>query len=145
MGEPYPGSNIFSLASGGAIYVRDPGQDPGGPAAQRRDDCAAHEEDWELILPYSGENERLFHIQIEDLLKVNGREAKPAAGLSEGRALCRRGKLPKSSEDDAASTRNSWKKSRHGRRHWPNRRASSVLRTRIIPSTRKSNTYANKN
>ena len=24
--HPYPGSNLFSLASGGAIYVRDPGK-----------------------------------------------------------------------------------------------------------------------
>ena len=33
---PYPGSNLFSLASGGAIYVRDPHSTPGRPAAQRR-------------------------------------------------------------------------------------------------------------
>jgi glutamate synthase domain-containing protein 3 len=29
---PYPGGNLFSLASGGAIYIRDPG---GGGPAQR--------------------------------------------------------------------------------------------------------------
>ncbi len=38
MDEPYPGSNIFSLASGGAIYVRDPHQTHGEPAAERRQD-----------------------------------------------------------------------------------------------------------
>ena len=30
------------------------------------------EKDWELILPYLEENERLFGIQIDDLLTVNG-------------------------------------------------------------------------
>ena len=34
--EPYPGSNLFSLASGGAIFVRDPGPNPGRAAVKRR-------------------------------------------------------------------------------------------------------------
>jgi glutamate synthase domain-containing protein 1 len=76
---PYPGSNLFSLASGGAIFVRDPHQKlvseqlNGGrffPFAQR---------EWELILPYLQENERLFGISIaNDLLTVDGVRRKPA-------------------------------------------------------------------
>jgi len=31
-----------------------------------------NEKDWELILPYLEENERLFGISIDDLLTVNG-------------------------------------------------------------------------
>lgn len=71
---PYPGSNLFSLASGGAIYMRDPfrkvvnEQLNGGEFA---DLCPA---DWELIRPYLEENERLFGILVEnDLLTVNGK------------------------------------------------------------------------
>ena len=78
METPYPGSNLFSLASGGAIYVRDPlkmitdGQLNGGEIA------GLSEKDWELILPYLEENERLFGISInKDLLMVNGREWSP--------------------------------------------------------------------
>ena len=70
---PYPGGNLLSLASGGAIYVRDPhrtlveDQLNGGMYAQLTD------EDWKLILPYLRENERLFGIRIEgDLLTVDG-------------------------------------------------------------------------
>ena len=70
---PYPGSNLFSLASGGAIYIRDPfhkmvnEQLNGGEFADLR------LADWELMLPYLEENERLFGISVEnDLLTVNG-------------------------------------------------------------------------
>ncbi|MFB0566148.1 MAG: glutamate synthase [Candidatus Aminicenantaceae bacterium] len=68
---PYPGGNLFSLASGGAIYIRDPhsrveeGQLNGGRLAK------ITEKDWELILPYLEENERLFNIPIKHLLTVN--------------------------------------------------------------------------
>ncbi|MCK9391522.1 MAG: hypothetical protein M0Q01_08165 [Syntrophales bacterium] len=36
-----------------------------------------NKKDWELILPYLEENERLFNIKIEDLLKVNGEKRSP--------------------------------------------------------------------
>jgi glutamate synthase domain-containing protein 1/glutamate synthase domain-containing protein 3 len=77
MEEPYPGSNIFSLASGGAIYVRDPRktlveQQLNGGMIEPLD-----KKDWELILPYLEENERLFNIKIEDLLKVDGKQQSP--------------------------------------------------------------------
>ena len=71
---PYPGSNLFSLASGGAIYIRDPyrkvveNQLNGGEIV----DLAPA--DWNLILPYLEENEKLFGISIQnDLLTVAGK------------------------------------------------------------------------
>ncbi|MEW5726061.1 MAG: glutamate synthase, partial [Thermodesulfobacteriota bacterium] len=70
---PYPGSNIFSLASGGAIFVRDPHEQlipeqlNGGAFAE------VTEADWDLILPYLKKNEALFGISVEDdLLTVDG-------------------------------------------------------------------------
>lgn len=75
---PYPGSNLFSLASGGAIYVRDPHrmlveeQLNGGAFGELT------QEDWWLILPYLKENERLFDISVEDdLLVVDGNRKRP--------------------------------------------------------------------
>ncbi len=64
-GLPYPGSNLLSLASGGAIYVRDPHRtlvDEQLNGGAYRPLTAA---DWKLILPYLEENERLFGIRIE--------------------------------------------------------------------------------
>jgi hypothetical protein len=75
--SPYPGSNIFSLASGGAIYVRDPHRHlvdehlNGGEFAKTTDD------DWKLIQPYLEENERLFDITIDRLLTVDDRKRAP--------------------------------------------------------------------
>jgi glutamate synthase domain-containing protein 3 len=70
--SPYPGSNLFSLASGGAIYIRDPhnklvqGQLNGGHFAKLT------EEDWQIIRPHLETNEQLFGISIErDLLTVD--------------------------------------------------------------------------
>ena len=76
---PYPGSNLLSLASGGAIYVRDPKmtlvEEQLNGGAYRTLSAA----DWKLILPYLEENERLFDIQIErDLLTVDGVLRRPA-------------------------------------------------------------------
>jgi glutamate synthase domain-containing protein 1 len=73
LATPYSGSNLFSLASGGALYVRDPHrllveeQLNGGAFAELT------RADWRLIRPYLEENERLFHISLEDdLLMVDG-------------------------------------------------------------------------
>ncbi len=77
--EPYPGSNLFSLASGGALYVRDPEQ---RLVWQQLNGCGFFhltDEDWDLILPYLEENERLFGIRVDDLLTVNGQKLRPAA------------------------------------------------------------------
>ncbi len=75
--SPYPGGNLFSLASGGAIYLRDPwgvvteDQLNGGAFAPLSD------ADWALIEPYLKENERLFEIRLGDLLTVNGTHRAP--------------------------------------------------------------------
>jgi glutamate synthase domain-containing protein 3 len=75
---PYPGSNLFSLASGGCLYIRDPHnqvvdrQLNGGTISTLTDN------DWRLIHPYLVENERLFGITITDLLMVDG-DARPPA------------------------------------------------------------------
>jgi glutamate synthase domain-containing protein 3 len=77
LSQPYPGGNMFSLASGGAIFVRDPErtlveqQLNGGQFAKVNDD------DWDLILPYLKENEQLFGITVEQLLTVNGDHCEP--------------------------------------------------------------------
>ncbi|MDH3721462.1 MAG: hypothetical protein OER74_08165, partial [Desulfobacteraceae bacterium] len=71
--NPYPGSNLFSLASGGAIYLRDPNHKVVIDQLNGGEFVPLSPADWELILPYLEENERLFGISIEnDLLTVNG-------------------------------------------------------------------------
>jgi glutamate synthase domain-containing protein 1/glutamate synthase domain-containing protein 3 len=76
--EPYPGCNLFSLASGGAIFLRDPRrtlveqQLNGGKFARLTG------ADWDLIRPHLEENQALFGITIEQLLTDNGRKRKPA-------------------------------------------------------------------
>ena len=70
--EPYPGSNLFSLASGGALYIRDPYQQVVDEQLNGGEFVPLGEADWDLILPYLQENERLFGIAVEkDLLTVN--------------------------------------------------------------------------
>jgi len=74
---PYPGGNLFSLASGGAVFARDPqgrlGEDQlnGGQFGEFE---TAH---WELIRPMLEENERLFGIPVSRLLEVNGKPRPP--------------------------------------------------------------------
>jgi glutamate synthase domain-containing protein 3 len=85
---PFPGSNLFSLASGGAIYVRDPHgrleeeQLNGGEFTQLT------EKDWQLIQPYLQENENLFQISIDhDLLAVEGKKRRPEEVYRKVRAV----------------------------------------------------------
>ena len=61
--SPYPGSNLFSLASGGAIYLRDPDKKVSSEQLNGGEFTGLSEKDWELILPYLQENERLFNIK----------------------------------------------------------------------------------
>jgi glutamate synthase domain-containing protein 1/glutamate synthase domain-containing protein 3 len=77
METPYPGSNLFSLASGGAIYVRDPNRvvDEGQLNGGRFVPLGS--EDWALIEPYLKENEALFGIPVERLLHHEGRSMTP--------------------------------------------------------------------
>ena len=77
MKEPYPGSNIFSLASGGAIYVRDPEKTLVDQQLNGGMILPVTKKDWELILPYLEENERLFNVKIADLLTVDGKTYPP--------------------------------------------------------------------
>jgi glutamate synthase domain-containing protein 1/glutamate synthase domain-containing protein 3 len=70
--SPYPGSNLYSLASGGAIFLRDPFHKVSTEQLNGGEFASLNEKDWALILPYLQENERLFNIKIVDLLTVDG-------------------------------------------------------------------------
>jgi len=75
---PYPGSNLFSLASGGAIFVRDPFHKIVPEQLNGGEIHAFTKQDWELIHPYLEENERLFGISIKNhVLMVDGKRKKP--------------------------------------------------------------------
>jgi glutamate synthase domain-containing protein 3 len=69
----YPGSNLFSLASGGAIYIRDPFKSVDEQQLNGGEIVALEEKDWDLILPVLKENERLFGISVE----VEGEQRNP--------------------------------------------------------------------
>jgi len=75
--EPYPGSNLFSLASGGAIYIRDPDNKCNEQQLNGGQFVPLTDADWDLMLPYLEENERLFGISVDDLLTVNGKQYEP--------------------------------------------------------------------
>ena len=75
---PYPGGNLLSLASGGAVYVRDPHKTLVEEQLNGGMYRTLSNADWKLILPYLQENERLFGVQIErDLLTVDGELRQP--------------------------------------------------------------------
>ena len=75
---PYPGSNLFSLASGGAIYVRDPHRTVVDDQLNGGQIVDLSTADWRLIRPYLEENERLFGISItKDLLTVGHEQKNP--------------------------------------------------------------------
>jgi glutamate synthase domain-containing protein 1/glutamate synthase domain-containing protein 3 len=74
---PYPGSNLFSLASGGAIYVRDPHQKVVEQQLNGGVLSAIQDADWRLLRGYLEENERLFGIRVDELLTANGRRLPP--------------------------------------------------------------------
>jgi hypothetical protein len=75
---PYPGGNLFSLASGGAIYVRDPHSVVTDDQLNGGEFTPLTIDDWRLIEPYLEENARLFDIPLTRLLTVGGEERKPA-------------------------------------------------------------------
>jgi glutamate synthase domain-containing protein 1 len=74
---PYPGGNLFSLASGGAIYVRDPHQLVSEEQLNGGAFVPLTDADWTLIEPYLLENERLFGIRVEALLTVGDQVKRP--------------------------------------------------------------------
>jgi glutamate synthase domain-containing protein 1/glutamate synthase domain-containing protein 3 len=75
---PYPGGNLFSLASGGAIYVRDPHNRVSAEQLNGGEYSTFSQQDWQLIEPYLEENGRLFDIPVARLLSVDGEERQPA-------------------------------------------------------------------
>ena len=78
LANPYPGSNLFSLASGGAIYLRDPYRLVDDQQLNGGEIVPISEDDWRLVLPYLNENEMLFGISIDrDLLVVDGEKKSP--------------------------------------------------------------------
>lgn len=76
--EPYPGSNIFSLASGGAVFVRDPKKKMVDQQLNGGQYMTVNERDWELMVPLLEENQRQFGIKIDDLLTVDGKLCQPS-------------------------------------------------------------------
>jgi glutamate synthase domain-containing protein 3 len=85
---PFPGSNLFSLASGGALYVRDPHARLEEEQLNGGEFASLTERDWRLILPYLQENERLFGISVErDLLTVNEEKRSPEEVYRKVRAV----------------------------------------------------------
>jgi glutamate synthase domain-containing protein 3 len=85
---PFPGSNLFSLASGGALYVRDPHGRLEKEQLNGGEFALLEEKDWKLILPHLQENERLFGIEVErDLLTVEGERRRPQEVYRKVRAV----------------------------------------------------------
>jgi hypothetical protein len=76
---PYPGGNLFSLSSGGAIFVRDPYRKVSNEQLNGGRLADFDTKDWELVLPFLEENERVFGISVKkDLLTVQGRPVSPS-------------------------------------------------------------------
>jgi hypothetical protein len=101
--EPYPGSNLFSLASGGAIYVRDPHRALVDQQLNGGQFMPLSDADWRVILPYLEENERLFGISVEDLLTVDGHHCKPAEVYRKVAPAQKTAPAPLPETDDAAA------------------------------------------
>jgi glutamate synthase domain-containing protein 3 len=75
---PYPGGNLFSLASGGAIFIRDPYQRVSNEQLNGGRLTEFSSRDWDLIRPLLEENERLFGVSVtKDLLTVRGALSEP--------------------------------------------------------------------
>ncbi len=77
--NPYAGGNLFSLASGGALYIRDPHRRLTADQLNGGDFAALGDADWELIWPHLEENERHFGISLSLLLTVAGEALPPPA------------------------------------------------------------------
>ena len=77
METPYPGGNLFSLASGGAIYVRDPHRRLTEDQLNGGQFFELPPEDWPMVEAMLRENEREFGITIGQLLTVDGEVLPP--------------------------------------------------------------------
>ena len=78
METPYPGGNLFSLSSGGAIYVRDPFNRLSSSQLNGGDFTEFTEADWSILEPLLVENEEHFGIPLARLLTVEGELMAPA-------------------------------------------------------------------
>jgi glutamate synthase domain-containing protein 3 len=74
---PYPGGNLFSLASGGAVYIRDPAGKVGVDQLNGGQLGRMNQDDWQLILPHLIENQNLFGVKVEDLLRTSSQPDEP--------------------------------------------------------------------
>jgi glutamate synthase domain-containing protein 1/glutamate synthase domain-containing protein 3 len=77
LSTPYAGGNLFSLASGGAIYIRDPKGTLSEDQLNGGELTELSPQDWGVVLSLLEENERLFGIPLERLLTVGGRKLPP--------------------------------------------------------------------
>jgi glutamate synthase domain-containing protein 1/glutamate synthase domain-containing protein 3 len=74
---PYHGGNLFPLAAASTVYLRDPKETVGEDQLNGGKISTISTEDWQKILPLLKENEKLFGIQVEDLLTVDGVTKRP--------------------------------------------------------------------
>ena len=75
---PYPGGNLFSLASGGAIYIRDPRRQVTNDHLNGGEFAPLTAEGWTLIRPYLEKIKSIFGIPLERLLTADGTLQSPA-------------------------------------------------------------------
>jgi hypothetical protein len=68
---PFPGANLFSLASGGAVYLRDPNSMVGADQLHGGTFTVFSDKDLQVIKPYLEENARLFGARLEGDLLVD--------------------------------------------------------------------------
>ena len=74
---PYPGGNLFSLSSGGAIYVRDPHEILSSSQLNGGEFVELSDKDWDIIEPLLIQNEEHFGIPLVRLLTVEGEIKSP--------------------------------------------------------------------
>jgi glutamate synthase domain-containing protein 1/glutamate synthase domain-containing protein 3 len=75
---PYPGGNLFSLSSGGAIYVRDPRRVLSDSQLNGAAFTELSQADWDVVEPLLMKNEAHFGITLARLLTVEGEIRAPA-------------------------------------------------------------------
>lgn len=78
LNTPYPGGNLFSLSSGGAIYVRDPHSRLSPSQLNGGDFTDLTQADWEVVEPMLIANEEHFGIPMASLLTVEGEVRAPS-------------------------------------------------------------------